>query len=60
MTMGFTIEQATYALKLVENNVERAVDWILSNTDENSHIPMETDIDPKEATYRNGGSRKYI
>lgn len=33
-SMGFTIKQATKALKATDNNVERAVDYIFSHQDE--------------------------
>jgi ubiquitin carboxyl-terminal hydrolase 5/13 len=34
ISMGFTISQATKALKATDNNVERAVDYIFSHQDE--------------------------
>ncbi|KAF5272753.1 hypothetical protein FQA39_LY07780 [Lamprigera yunnana] len=34
MGMGFTENQAVKALKATNNNVERAIDWIFSHTDE--------------------------
>lgn len=34
VSMGFTPEQATKALKATDNNVERAMDWIFSHMDD--------------------------
>jgi len=48
MSMGFTVDQATKALKATNNSVERAVDWIFSHADELDQ-PMETD-DPVEGS----------
>ncbi|XP_064598849.1 ubiquitin carboxyl-terminal hydrolase 5-like [Liolophura sinensis] len=42
VSMGFTIEQASMALKATDNNVERAADWIFSHADELTQ-PMETE-----------------
>ncbi|GFO16131.1 ubiquitinyl hydrolase 1 [Plakobranchus ocellatus] len=42
MSMGFSLEQATKALKATSNNMERAVDWIFSHADELDQ-PMETE-----------------
>ncbi|XP_070560700.1 LOW QUALITY PROTEIN: ubiquitin carboxyl-terminal hydrolase 5-like [Ptychodera flava] len=56
MSMGFTKEQATKALKATDNNVERAVDWIFSHADELTSDAMETEQSGPE--YRDG-SGKY-
>ncbi|XP_059141257.1 ubiquitin carboxyl-terminal hydrolase 5-like isoform X2 [Physella acuta] len=45
MSMGFSMEQATRALKFTDNNPERAVDWIFSHADDLNQ-PMETDDSP--------------
>ncbi|KAJ8964324.1 hypothetical protein NQ314_004994 [Rhamnusium bicolor] len=34
ISMGFTSDQATKALRATDNNVERAMDWIFSHQDE--------------------------
>lgn len=45
ISMGFTISQATKALKATDNNTERAVDYIFSHQDE---LDME-DVQESEA-----------
>lgn len=57
MSMGFTKEQATKALKATNNNVERAVDWIFSHVSELNETPMEEDTSPKDGNFRNGSGR---
>jgi ubiquitin carboxyl-terminal hydrolase 5/13 len=63
MGMGFNEQQATKALKATDNNLERAVDWIFSHTDELN--AMDTgEVDEVVATptqkHRDGGSSKYF
>lgn len=58
MSMGFTKEQATKALKATNNNVERAVDWIFSHVSELNETPMEEDTSPKDGNFRNGSGRE--
>ncbi|XP_077998917.1 ubiquitin carboxyl-terminal hydrolase 5-like [Glandiceps talaboti] len=53
MSMGFTRDQASKALKATKNNVERAVDWIFSHTDELE--AMETE--PSGPAYRDGNGK---
>lgn len=52
ISMGFTKEQATKALKATDNNLERAADWVFSHAAE-LDAPMETD----EATPSGGGTQ---
>lgn len=54
MSMGFTKDQATKALKATNNNVERAVDWIFSHASELDETPMEEDTNSKDGDFRNG------
>ncbi|KAL3861427.1 hypothetical protein ACJMK2_007461 [Sinanodonta woodiana] len=59
MSMGFTVDQATKALKATENNTERAIDWIFSHQDE-LDTPMETDENnskSSESKFRDGPGR---
>ncbi|XP_012943911.1 ubiquitin carboxyl-terminal hydrolase 5 [Aplysia californica] len=60
VSMGFSSEQATVALKATSNNAERAVDWIFSHPDELSQ-PMETEEASAPVTAANfkDGSEKY-
>lgn len=54
MSMGFTQEQATKALKATDNNPERAADWIFSHQDE-----LESTSDENTGPeYRDGDSSK--
>mgnify|MGYP002053700234 CR=1 FL=1 len=39
--MSFTREQAINALKMTDNNVERAVDWIFAHPGELTMQPVE-------------------
>lgn len=63
MAMGFSRDQAVKALKNTDNNVERAVDWIFSHTDE-LDTPMETEAGGDtvpNTTYRDGeGKYKLV
>lgn len=53
-SMGFTISQATKALKATSNNIERAVDYIFSHQDE---LDME-DIQESSSPSASGGPVK--
>lgn len=60
--MGFTIPQATKALKATDNNVERAVDYIFSHQDE---LDLDESVEASQPasssaaqkTYRDGDSK---
>ncbi|EEB05625.1 ubiquitin carboxy terminal hydrolase Ubp14 [Schizosaccharomyces japonicus yFS275] len=41
--MGFTVKAAKHALKETQNNVERAVDWLFSHTDDLAAIENATE-----------------
>lgn len=59
MSMGFTKEQATKALKATNNNLERAADWAFSHISELDDVTeMSVDQTP-EPTYRDGKERKF-
>lgn len=59
MSMGFTREQATKALKATDNNLERAADWVFSHAAE-LDAPMETDeASPSGGAQYRDGSGKY-
>lgn len=58
MSMGFTKEQATKALKATNNNLERAADWVFSHSSELDTIDMEVDAQPAEPSYRDGSGRE--
>ncbi|XP_023247386.1 ubiquitin carboxyl-terminal hydrolase 5 isoform X2 [Copidosoma floridanum] len=60
MSMGFTREQATVALKATNNNLERAADWALNHISELDGIEMEDNATavPSQPTFRDG-SGKY-
>ncbi|XP_052819393.1 ubiquitin carboxyl-terminal hydrolase 5-like [Mya arenaria] len=59
MSMGFSPEQATKALKNTDNNVERAVEWIFSHAQE-LDAPMETDQSEASSSPQcRDGSGKY-
>lgn len=60
VSMGFTPEQATKALRATNNNVERAMDWIFShmddlNTDDQDGSSMATSSTPQ---FRDGQGSK--
>ncbi|XP_018573287.1 ubiquitin carboxyl-terminal hydrolase 5 [Anoplophora glabripennis] len=56
VSMGFTPEQATKALKATDNNVERAMDWIFSHQEELDNITS-----PPPPLFRDGeGKYKLI
>lgn len=61
MSMGFTKEQATKALKNTNNNVERAADWIFSHADELDTMETEeqgaTAAAPTQTQYRDGNPK---
>ena len=56
--MAFTREQATKALKMTDNNMERAVEWIFSHPNDLGTDPEEDD--EPEAGGAAGGSRAGI
>ncbi|XP_008209827.1 ubiquitin carboxyl-terminal hydrolase 5 isoform X2 [Nasonia vitripennis] len=58
MSMGFTKEQATKALKATNNNLERAADWVFSHSSELDTLDMDVDAQPPEPSFRDG-SGKY-
>ena len=45
--MAFTREQATKALKMTDNNMERAVEWIFSHPDDLGTDPEEDEQQPE-------------
>ncbi|KAJ8922243.1 hypothetical protein NQ315_004180 [Exocentrus adspersus] len=56
VSMGFTPQQATKALKATDNNVERAMDWIFSHQDELDNVAS-----PAPPSFRDGeGKYKLI
>lgn len=58
MSMGFTKEQATKALKATNNNLERAADWVFSHVSELDTLDMDVDAQPPEPSFRDGSGRK--
>lgn len=58
MSMGFTREQATKALKATNNNLERAVDWIFSHQAELDAPETDNNVTPAKESFRDGNSRK--
>lgn len=56
MTMGFTREQATKALKATDNNLERAADWIFSHQAELDAPEME-EGPAQDGSFRDGNER---
>jgi len=62
MSMGFSVEQATKALKATNNSADRAVDWIFSHADELNES-MDTTEEPAGgeagASKFKDGSEKY-
>ncbi|KAG5683961.1 hypothetical protein PVAND_013216 [Polypedilum vanderplanki] len=56
LSMGFTMQQATKALKATNNNTERAVDYIFSHQDELDMEDVPSSSTPAVATknYRDG------
>lgn len=66
MGMGFTVQQATKALKETNNNIERAADWIFSHQMEIDNWEGEDDSNQASGNapaqsqqYRDGDSRKF-
>lgn len=63
MVMGFTVGQATKALKETNNNIERAADWILSHQmeiddcDDDIGAQASANVASSQQ-YRDGDSRK--
>nr|XP_023023125.1 ubiquitin carboxyl-terminal hydrolase 5 isoform X1 [Leptinotarsa decemlineata] len=56
VSMGFSLSQATKALKATDNNVERAMDWIFSHQEE-----LESVSSPAAPEFRDGeGKYKLI
>ena len=65
MSMGFTRDQATLALKETSNNVERAADWIFSHQPEldslvASFLGNSSDVVTKEPKPLTDGLPKYF
>lgn len=58
MSMGFSREQATKALKATDNNLERAADWIFSHQAELDAVEMEGDTMHTEESFKDG-SHQY-
>jgi uncharacterized UBP type Zn finger protein len=59
MSMGFTKEQSTKALKATNNNLERAADWVYSHIAELDSLEMEVDSQPAKPSFRDGNDRKF-
>jgi ubiquitin carboxyl-terminal hydrolase 5/13 len=61
LSMGFTMSQATKALRATDNNTERAVDYIFSHQDEldNEEIVQSssTSATPAPKNYRDGDGK---
>lgn len=57
MSMGFTREQATKALKATDNNLERAADWIFSHQAELDAPDVEEGPAP-DNSFRDGSERE--
>lgn len=57
MTMGFTREQATKALKATDNNLERAADWIFSHQAE-LDAPDVEEGPAQDNSFRDGNERE--
>lgn len=60
MSMGFTQEQATKALKATNNDLERAGDWIFSHQAELDAPETERNTAPAKESFRDGSSRESI
>lgn len=58
MSMGFTQEQATKALKATNNNLERAADWIFSHQAELDAPETDSNATPTKESFRDGNSRE--
>lgn len=56
LSMGFTMKQATKALKATNNNTERAVDYIFSHKDE---LDMEDVENPTVSSSSTTGNSKH-
>lgn len=56
VSMGFTIPQATKALKATDNNVERAIDYIFSHQDE---LDVEEMSQPSAAAAPSSAQKTY-
>ncbi|XP_013780596.1 ubiquitin carboxyl-terminal hydrolase 5-like isoform X1 [Limulus polyphemus] len=59
VSMGFSQDQAKKALKETDNNVERALDWIFSHSDELEPTPMETETGSSSTVQFRDGREKY-
>ena len=59
ISMGFSREQATKALKATDGNVERAVDWIFSHSDQLDTMETEETAPQQQTTKYRDGSGKY-
>lgn len=58
MSMGFSKEQATKALKATDNNLERAADWAFNHI---SELEEDTEMivdQPAEPTFKDGSESK--
>lgn len=59
MSMGFTREQATKALRATDNNLERAADWIFSHQAELDAQETDSDVtQTEESLFRDGSHRE--
>lgn len=59
MSMGFTREQATKALKATNNDLQRAADWIFSHQSELDAVELEDPSKQSENSFRDGNGREY-
>jgi len=59
MSMGFTAEQATKALKATNNSAERAVDWIFSHADDLDTEDMDTEQSGPSDSNTGSGSAQF-
>lgn len=59
MSMGFTREQATKALRATDNNLERAADWIFSHQAELDAQETDSDVTQTEESLFRDGSHRY-
>lgn len=61
VSMGFTADQATKALKATDNNVERAMDWIFSHMDDLNSEDQDggAAAAPASAQFRDGDGSKF-
>jgi len=62
--MGFTADQAKYALKQTNSNLDRAVDWLFSHPDfspeENKRTESTVEVDNRPPKYRLIGAITHL